>query len=148
MSVVITSDRLSAYARSLTSYVHNFYGFLGDKVILGAGYQLPSAVDYITLIEDSAPGERLKMFWDWFESDKVAWPGFNRRWKFHMFETNLRQQYKDDWPPPMEYSYQFATKYALPQYPQQRVKISDPTDSLGKKRSIRVHYAEKSKTVR
>lgn len=141
VSTVIETRRLAAYGRTLASYIHNFWGFLSDHVIQTAGFPVPALPDFLGIVEQTPAQEQLKMFWDWLESDKVYWFGFNKQWKFHFFPTNERQQFKDDWLPPAEYTQQIAETYALPQFPQQRKRIPDPTDPRGRKRSIRTHFS-------
>jgi len=137
MSVVLTTLGVQRLVLNLSSYMDNFWGFLTDARILPAG-PLP---DWIADSEGTT--EQQKMFFEWVRETKTKWPGFTRRFKYHFFATDQRSQLMADWLPPVAYAAAGVPSYALPQYPQQRVKISDPTDSRGRKRSIRVHFAEK-----
>jgi len=87
--------------------------------------------------------ETEKMFWDWMRDTRRVWGGFNRRYAFHLIPTDQRASLTEDWIPPIQYTLEYAKKYALPQYPQERRRIPDPTDAKGQKRSIRVHLPEK-----
>jgi hypothetical protein len=138
MSVVITSDRLQGYALNLVSYIENFWGMITGWEIRPANLPDWSA-------SSDARVESEKMFFDWLRDTRRTWYGFNRRWGFHLIPTDQRKALTEDWVPPITYTLQFAKTYALPQYPQQRRRIPDPTDSLGRKRSIRVHFAEEPK---
>jgi len=138
VSVVISSDRLQGFALNLTGYIRNFYAMIDQWRVLPAG--LP---DWSSSAD--AEAEQLGMLWDWLQSNKRVWGGFNRRWSFHLIPTDQRKALTEDWILPIKYTLVYAKKYALPQYPQERRRINDPTDPLGRKRSIRVHFAEKSK---
>lgn len=135
MSVVITSNRLQGYALSLVSYQWNFWNMLLEWEIRPAN--LP---DWSAASDGRIESE--KMFWEWMRETRSTWSGFARRWTYHLIPTDQKAQLKEDWIPPVQYTLDYAKKYALPQYPQTRRRIPDPTDSLGRKRSIRVHLAE------
>lgn len=139
MSQVITIPDLQGAIFNLSSYMDNFWGFLEATQIKSADMMIPD----FSAFTDNPAAETARMFRDWMQDQHTKWGGFNRRWKFHFFETNLRSQYGQDWLPPIAYAQQAFPRYALPQFPQQRVKIPDPTDRFGKKRSIRVHFKQK-----
>lgn len=141
MSTVITSDRLQGYALSLVSYEWNFWNMILEWEIRPAN--LP---DWSAASDGRVESE--KMFWEWMRDNKRIWGGFNRRWAYHLIPSDQRRQLGEDWPPPIQYTLEYAKLYALPQFPQQRRRIADPTDPLGKKRSIRVHFAEEPKKTR
>lgn len=138
MSTVITSDRVVALVAALVQNSQLFWGMLKEWRIQGT---VPGVFDFELNWQD----EEIAMFWSWMTSDKAVWPGFDRQWKLHLIlkdPDGSRNSLKEDWPPPRQWARQFAQGYALPQYPQQRVRIADPTDVHGRKRSIRVHFAE------
>lgn len=140
MSVVLTTQGAQRMTLNLVSFMDNFWGMLTDNRIKPAEIALP---DWET--DSGGTTEQIAMFREWMISTQKKWPGFTRRWRFHFFPVDQRSQMMADWLPPIAYIAEAAPRYALPQYPQQRVRIPDPTDSKNQKRSIRVHYAEKNK---
>lgn len=139
MSTVIDSRSLPAIARNLASYVREFF-----ESLKAARVQATVPLADWTL-EEKWNSEEIQMLWSWFSDERNIWGGFNRRWSVHLFlkdSDGTRSTLQSDWPPPMRWITTGAKNYSLPQYPQQRVRISDPTDFNNKKRSIRVHWAE------
>jgi hypothetical protein len=120
------------------SYEWNFWNMLLEWEIRPAN--LP---DWSSAADGRAESD--KMFWDWMRDTRRTWGGFNRRWTYHLIPTDQRADLTKDWIPPIQYTLEYAKKYALPQYPQERRRIPDPTDAKGQKRSIRVHFPEKPK---
>lgn len=122
-------------ALSLFSYEWNFWNMLLEWEIRPGN--LP---DWSAAADGRVESET--MFWDWMGETRKTWPGFNRRYRYHLIPTDQRANLTQDWIPPIQWVLQGAKAYALPQYPQQRRRIPDPTDAKGRKRSIRVHFAE------
>jgi len=137
MSVVLTSDAVQRFVSLLVSYQDNFWGMLTDNRIVPAGLPEP---DWIT--DSGGTTEQIEMFRQWLRESRKSWPGFAARWKYHFFPIDQRANMREDWLPPITWTAASVKSFALPQFPQQRVRIPDPTDSLNHKRSIRVHYAE------
>lgn len=139
MSTVITSKDLARYASSLGGYIELFLGFLQSKRIAPAQGVPDWDIGTNQLLEEE------KIFRTWLRDQADTATVFNRQWKYHFFGgADERKAFREDWLPPIKYTLTYAEKYALPQYPQTRVRIADPTDRFGKARSIRTHPAEKS----
>lgn len=141
MSVVITSDRVQGYVLSLMGYIKLWISEV-ERARIAPG-NLP---DW-----DIASGQLLEeqsILENWLTDQGKIWRGFRQQWKYHLFLGRQDLTYKQDWPPPLQYTSENAPRYALRQYPQERVRIPDPTDSNGRKRSIRVHFAETKERTR
>lgn len=137
MSTVITSKDLARYASSLGGYIELFLGFLQSKRIAPAQGVPDWDIGTNQLLEEE------KIFRAWLRDQADTATVFNRQWKYHFFGgAEERKAFREDWLPPIKYTLEYALRYSLPQSPQQRVRIPDPTDPKNRPRSIRVHFAE------
>jgi len=144
VSSVIDSRKLGNFAWTLGDYSRQFHEMLESYRIQQAIVD-PFQTDLAPILE-----EEIKVWLNWWDQTGKRWSIPTMR--LHRIPANLRAGLAVKWAPPSWWPYTPVgddpkvvqlQRWALKQFPQQRVRIADPTDRFGKKRSIRVHFAEK-----
>ena len=137
MSYVIESKKVGAAIWTTFNYAGNFLEMIRKHRTKQA------IVDPFNLNMEAILEEEFMLLENWWQQTGTRWsrPGT----RYHIFIGDERAQIAKDWPPPAVWAEvsKVIASLALPQYPQTRVLIPDKTDWNNKKRSIRVHPAEK-----
>lgn len=142
MSTVVDSRKIGSLVWTTFNYAGRFLKMVRDHRVKQA------IVDPFNLNMDDILEEEFMVLEDWWEQSGTRWANPTQR--YHVYIGAERAALARDWPPPVYWLYttKFIQAASLPQFPQTRVLIPDKTDASGKKRSIRVHPAEKTTRVR